>query len=118
MVVHGRCTRPCVMCTPLHSKTIRNSRVLGYGQLNGHVASIMSMFSNGSMDLEINVVPGRYLEKLIMYMGGTDVEMPDDEFFQEVLQRKFLSYLSFNKRRGTVISTREKIGRASCRERV
>ena len=30
---------------PLQSKTILNSRVLGYGQLNGHVASIVSMFS-------------------------------------------------------------------------
>ena len=33
------------LCTPLQSKTIRNSRVLGCGRLNGHVASIMSMFS-------------------------------------------------------------------------
>ena len=33
------------LCTPLQSKIIRNSRVLGYGQLNGHVASIVSMFS-------------------------------------------------------------------------
>ena len=30
---------------PLQSKTILNSRVLGYGQLNGHVASIVSIFS-------------------------------------------------------------------------
>ena len=43
MVVHGGCTGSCGMCTPLQSKSIQNSRVLGYGQLNGHVASIVSM---------------------------------------------------------------------------
>jgi hypothetical protein len=32
------------LCTPLQNKTIQNSRVLGYGQLKGHVASIVSMF--------------------------------------------------------------------------
>ena len=34
---------------PLQSKTILNSRVLGYGQLNGHVSSIVSMFSKGKV---------------------------------------------------------------------
>ena len=45
MVVHGRSSGSCGLCTPLQSKTIQNSRVLGYGRLNGHVASVVSMFS-------------------------------------------------------------------------
>ena len=100
------------ICTPLQSKTIRNSRVLGYGQLNGHVASIVSMFSKRRNVLKKELVPGRYLEKGTMYMGGTDVENAGC-YFQEVLQRKplskSLSYLSFNKPRDTAISTRETI---------
>ena len=43
-VFHGRLSESGGMCTPLQSKTIQNSRVLGYGQLNGHVASIVSIF--------------------------------------------------------------------------
>ena len=43
-VFHGGFSRSCGKCTPLQSKTIRNSRVLGYGQLNGHVASIVLYF--------------------------------------------------------------------------
>jgi hypothetical protein len=35
------------LCTPLQSKTIQNSRVLGYGRLNRHVASIVSIFLKG-----------------------------------------------------------------------
>ena len=39
-------------------KLFRNSRVLGYGRLNGHVASIVSMFSKESF--EKKRVPARY----------------------------------------------------------
>ena len=54
---------------PLQSKTISNSRVLGYGQLKGHVASIVSMFyQNKVLRKEVcprctglwNIVPTRY----------------------------------------------------------
>ena len=43
--IPGRSSRSFGLCTPLQSKIIQNSRVLGYGRLNGHVASIVSMFS-------------------------------------------------------------------------
>ena len=54
---------------PLQSKTISNSRVLGYGQLKGHVASIVSMFYQKKvLRKEVclrgtglrNIVPARY----------------------------------------------------------
>ena len=64
VVVHGGFTRSCGMCTPLQSKSIQNSRVLGYGQLNGHVASIVSMFSKRMFCFsKNNVVPGRYSKR-------------------------------------------------------
>ena len=49
---------------PLYSKTILNSRVLRYGQLNGHVASIVSMFSKEKV-LKRNVLVKRWKEELI-----------------------------------------------------
>ena len=55
------------ICAPLQSKTIQNSRVLGYGQLNGHVASIVSMFSKKD-------VSGRRKSK---YLGGTKDGKPE-----------------------------------------
>ena len=58
MVVHGRSSGSCGLCTPLQSKTIQNSRVLGYGRLNGHVASIVSMFSKRMFGK--GIVPVRY----------------------------------------------------------
>ena len=67
MVVHGGFTGSCGMCTPLQS--IQNSRVLGYGQLNGHVASIVSMFSKEDVLFSENdVVPGRYSKR--NYVSG------------------------------------------------
>ena len=73
------------ICAPLQSKTIRNSRVLGYGQLKGHVASIMSMiYQNKVLRKEVclrgtglwNIVPTRYEA----WKAGC--------CFQEIMQRK------------------------------
>ena len=87
VVVHGGFTGSCGMCTPLQSKSIQNSRVLRYGQLNGHVASIVS-----------GTVPGRYLEKKLCTW---EVRMMKSQklFLQEVLQRKKTSLIKmiFNK---------------------
>ena len=73
------------ICAPLRSKTIWNSRVLGYGQLKGHVASIVSMFYQKKvLRKEVclrgtgiwNIVPTRY--------GGWKA----GSCLQEILQRK------------------------------
>ena len=98
VVVHGGFTWSCGMCTPLQSKTIRNSRVLGYGRLNRHAASIVSKFSKRRTVLEKGVVPGRYLQKELCTW---EVRMMKSRklFLQEVLQRKKPSLLKmiFNK---------------------
>ena len=50
-------------------KTILNSRVLGYGRLNGHVASIVSMFfKKESFGNEF--VPGRYWKVKVNHVPG------------------------------------------------
>ena len=70
---------------PLQSKTILNSRVLGYGQLNGHVASIVSMFSKGKV-LKRKCVG----ETLDSETYTCEVLMMESWklFLQQVLQRK------------------------------
>ena len=97
VVVHGGFTGSCGMCTPLQSKSIQNSRVLGYGQLNGHVASIVSMFSKEKVlkrDLHLQNAGKRKL-----YLRGMDDGKLEVGFtisfakkiilsFKQVLQRK------------------------------
>ena len=77
VVVHGRFTRSCGMCTPLQSKSIQNSRVLGYGQLNGHVASIVSMFSKRMFCFPKMMLYLGGTQKGTMYLGGTDDGKPE-----------------------------------------
>ena len=77
MVVPGRFL-DLVDCVHLcRVKLFRDSRVLGYGRLNGHVASIVSMFSK------------KCVLKRNLYLRGMD----DGKFevvLQQVLQRKLL----------------------------
>ena len=107
MVVHGRSSGSCGLCTPLQSKTIQNSRVLGYGRLNGHVASIVSMFSNESF--ETKRVPARYWKGELC---TCEVRMMESRklFYKKFCKEKY-SFLQtiFIKPRGYVISTRETI---------
>ena len=70
VVVHGGYTGSCGMGTPLQSKSIQNSRVLGYGQLNGHVASIVSMFSKEKFLKRKEYLRGT--GKRILYLRGMD----------------------------------------------
>ena len=77
MVVPGGYTGSCGMCTPLQSKSIQNSRVLGYGQLNGHVASIVSMFSKRMFRFPKMMLYLGGTQKGTMYLGGTDDEKPE-----------------------------------------
>ena len=95
MVVHGGFTGSCGMCTPLQNKTIQNSHVLGYGQLNGHVASIVSMFSK-RMFWKRNCT-WEVLAKRIMYLGGTDDEKPDLSFQKFYKEKPFFFSLSLTK---------------------
>ena len=76
VVVHGGFTRSCGMCTPLQSRSIQNSRVLGYGQLNGHVASIVSMFSKRMFCFQKMMLYLGGTRKGTMYLWGTDDEKP------------------------------------------
>ena len=71
---------------PLQSKTILNSRVLGYGQLNGHVASIVSMFSKGKV-LKRKCV-GETLDSETYTCEVWMMEKPEVGL-QEVSQRKY-----------------------------
>ena len=100
------------MCTPLQSKTILNSCVLGYGRLNGHVASIVSMFSKRKV-LEMNLyLGGTWKWKWTMYLGGTDGEVAGcfiPRIFAKKTFFKTLSLIWFIKPRDTAISTRETI---------
>ena len=68
-IIPGRSSGSGGFCAPLQRKTILNSRVLGYGQLKGHVASIVSMFYQKKvLRKEVclrgtglwNIVPTRY----------------------------------------------------------
>ena len=77
VVVHGGCTGSCGMCTPLQSKSIQNSRVLGYGQLNGHVACIVSMFSKRMSCFRKMMLYLGGTQKGNMYLGGTDDGKPE-----------------------------------------
>ena len=65
------------MCTPLQSKSIQNSRVLGYGQLNGHVASIVSMFSKRMFCFRKMMFYLGGTQKGTMYLGGIDDGKPE-----------------------------------------
>ena len=77
VVVHGGFTGSCGMCTPLQSKSIQNSRVLGYGQLNGHVASIVSMFSKRMLCFRKMMLYLGGTKKGTMYLRGTDGGKPE-----------------------------------------
>ena len=107
VVVHGGCTGSCGMCTPLQSKSIQNSRVLGYGQLNGHVASIVSMFSKRRF--EKGPVPARYWKEELC---TCEVRMMESWklFYKKFCKEKHsLLKQSFIKPLGYAISTRETI---------
>ena len=102
MVVPGRfldlvdCVHLCKV------KLFRNSRVLGYGRLNGHVASIVSRFSK------------KEVLKRNLYLQGNErrnvcLRDTDGERLREILQRKTLFKQSLSKPCGYVISTRETI---------
>ena len=88
-------------------KLFRNSRALGYGRLNGHVASIVSMFSKGC--LEKGNVPVRYWKSELC---TCEVRMMESRklFYKKFCKEKY-SFLKtiFIKPRGYVISTRETI---------
>ena len=92
VVVHGGFTGSCGMCTPLQSKSIQNSRVLGYGQLNGHVASIVSMFSKRMICFRKMMLYLGGTQKGIMYLGGTDDEKPDNEISKKFCKESFSSF--------------------------
>ena len=104
-MIPGRSCGSCGLCTPLQSKTIQNSRVLGYGRLNGHVASIVSMFSKGC--LEKGNVPVRYWKSELC---TCEVRMMESRklFYKKFCKEKY-SFLKtiFIKPRGYVISTSE-----------
>ena len=77
-------------------KLFRNSRVLGYGRLNGHVASIVSMFSKEMFGKRIctcevlvkrNYVPMRYWKSGLCTCEVRMMEKPE-VVLKEVLQRK------------------------------
>ena len=103
--VHGcswQISGSCGLCTPLQSKTILNRRVLGYGRLNGHVASIVSRFSKrmfwkGTGNYKVT-------KRRNWYLRDTD-----DEKLQEILQRKTFLKQRLPKPFGYVISKGETI---------
>ena len=80
----------------------RDSRVLGYGRLNGHVASIVSnFFKRGVLKRDLYLQGD---ERRNLYLRDTDGEK-----LQEILQRKTFLKQSLPKPFGYVISTRETI---------
>ena len=85
-MIPGRCTdlvgKVYTLC---RVKLFRNSRVLGHGRLNGHVASIVSMFSKGMFGKRKCI--WEVLERGTLYLEGTDDGKPK-VVLQEVLQRK------------------------------
>ena len=98
-------------------KLFRNSRVLGYGRLNGHVASIVSMFSKRKFwkgfciceMLEKGNVPVRYWKSELC---TCEVRMMKSRklFYKKFCKEKY-SFLKtiLSKPRWYVISTRETI---------
>ena len=99
VIVHGGRTGSCGMCTPLQSKSIQNSRVLGYGQLNGHVASIVSMFSKRMICFRKMMLYLGGTQKGTMYLGGTDDGKPEAVSTRSFAKKKKPSLLKiiFNK---------------------
>ena len=90
---------------PLQSKTISNSRVLGYGQLKGHVASIVSIFyQNKFLRKEVCLRGTRWWT---LYLRGTEIGKMDADY-KDVCKGK-IANKTLPKPLDKRISTRETI---------